>query len=415
MVAPITVNIIYDKSVAELNNYITLLQTTLKNVQTIVNHPIGKPRLLDMKEQHVHCDIQIHVDTPIFSAVPWGKTNIMLINSWKESFNAYIHAFDAIIYENSTSLDTSISDIYNIKLDSTNDEFNEVSTIFSDIFKKLINLVNERKSWCKHYPPVVYPDECPPISIITPTYSRSKLIDIAFHNILATDYPADKIEWIVIEDNESKDKMNTESIMSFQIQVPKIKLKYIPIEGRMSIGEKRNLGVENATNDIILFMDDDDHYPSTSFRRRVSWLLKGQKGGQKPGSSEIACCTTIALYDLKRGVSAVNVPPYDIPFAQRISEATLTFKKSAWLERKFNDVSISEGEEWISGREDKVIEIPPQQIIVAFTHGDNKSGRRIPPSDTPPGCFWGFPKEYLIFIHKLAGVEVEVDGEKPKK
>jgi hypothetical protein len=422
MVSPLNINIIYDKSVIELNNDITLLQTILKNVQTIVNHPIGKPRLLDMKEPHIHCDIQIHINTPIFSAVPWGKTNIMFINSWNESFNAYMHAFDAII--SNKSFDTSIisdnSKLYNIKWNTewNNDSAsidNGVNTIFSDIFKILINLVNERKSWCKHYPPVVYHDECPPISIITPTYSRSKLIDIAFHNILATDYPADKIEWVVIEDNESKDKMNTESIMSFQIQVPKIKLKYIPIEGRMSIGEKRNLGIENATNDIILFMDDDDHYPSTSFRRRVSWLLKGQKGGQKPGTAEIACCTTLALYDLKRGVSAVNVPPYDIPFAQRISEATLTFKKSAWLERKFLDVSISEGEEWISGREDKVIEIPPQQIIVAFTHGDNKSGRRIPPSDTPPGCFWGFPKEYLIFIHKLAGVEVEDEREKTKK
>ena len=29
-----------------------------------------------------------------------------------------------------------------------------------------------------------------------------KLIDIAFHNLLATDYPKDKIEWVVIEDNE---------------------------------------------------------------------------------------------------------------------------------------------------------------------------------------------------------------------
>jgi hypothetical protein len=24
-----------------------------------------------------------------------------------------------------------------------------------------------------------------------------------------------------------------------------------------------------------------------------------------------------------------------------------------------------------------------------------------------PGCFWNFPKEYLVWIHKMAGVEVE--------
>jgi hypothetical protein len=204
-------------------------------------------------------------------------------------------------------------------------------------------------------------------------------------------------------------------IISFQIQVPKITIKYIPIEGRMSIGEKRNHAIEHSSHDIILFMDDDDHYPSTSFRRRVAWLTKGSKGGQT-GQANIACCTTIALYDLQRGVSAVNVPPFDLPLSQRISEATLTFRKSAWVERRFPDVSLAEGESWIQGREGQVIEIPPQQIIVAFSHGKNQSSRRIPPSDSKPACFWGFPKEYLLFVHKLAGVEVEEEGGKqPRK
>ena len=127
------------------------------------------------------------------------------------------------------------------------------------------------------------------------------------------------------------------------------------------------------------------------------------------GGANIACCTTIALYDLMRGTSAVNVPPFNIPLGQRVSEATLTFRKSAWEERRFPNVSIAEGEGWITGRENQVIEIPPQQIIVAFSHSQNKSSRRIPPTDSKPACFWGFPKEYLVFIHKLVGIEVEED------
>ena len=96
----------------------------------------------------------------------------------------------------------------------------------------------------------------------------------------------------------------------------------------------------------------------------------------------------------------------DLPLAQRISEATLTFRREAWLTRKFPHVSIAEGENWIQGREDHVIEIPPQQIIVAFTHGANQSSRSVPPNEKP-SCFWGFPKEYLMFIHGLVGVQVE--------
>ena len=210
------------------------------------------------------------------------------------------------------------------------------------------------------------------------------------------------IEWIVVEDDgggKADQPMIGEDLMSFQLQVPKIAIKYIPLHGRMSIGEKRNHGVEHASHDIILFMDDDDHYPATSFRRRVAWLTKR---GQK-----IACCTTLAMYDLVRGTSAVNVPPYSLPLSQRISEATLTFYKSAWEERRFPEVSVSEGEAWIQGREEDVLEMPPQQIIVAFSHGANQSSRRIP--EQPPSCFWGFPKEYLMFIHGLVGVQIEED------
>jgi hypothetical protein len=129
----------------------------------------------------------------------------------------------------------------------------------------------------------------------------------------------------------------------------------------------------------------------------------------------IAGCTTIALYDLNKGISAVNVPPLDIACSQRISEATLTFYKSVWEERKFPDISVSEGEGWLEGRIDRFIEIPPQQIIVAFSHGANQTSRRIPPTDQPPSCFWGFPKEYLIFIHGLVGVQLEEDKKSTKK
>jgi hypothetical protein len=292
--------------------------------------------------------------------------------------------------------------------------FSQTCTSFLPVLQHLQTLVHARqpKKGVVHCPPILHVEDCPPITIITPTYNRKRLIEIAFHNLLATDYPQNKMEWIVIEDNEKTPHMASEKIIQFQVQAPAIQLKYIPIEGRMSIGEKRNLAIQQATHDIILFMDDDDHYPVTSFRRRVAWLTKGAVCGKS--DKRIACCTTLALYDLMKGISAVNVPPFDIPFSQRISEATLTFRKSAWEERPFPHVSLSEGENWIAGREDQVIEIPPQQIIVAFSHGTNQSSRRIPP-DTEPSCFWGFPKEYLIFVHGLVGVQIEDDSTSSKK
>ena len=598
MPAPLSVTIIYNKANPYgLQEDVAIIERLIKSAT--LGQTIQKPKIIDMREPLSHSDIQFHLEIPVFSAIPWAHTNVMLVNpeQWSYAYDAYIHSFDALLFRDPESAETfridlekkgisaqnihvlpwcsswtnpaksTVSDhdkgfvcflgastskyeyvkallphwlatdpkltIYTSRNDfaislnlmglpysvsvvcqdllpdvrqrfmlhypghlivsqgeafgyaAANAEvvgafsimnalpafraqygdstgiawlsnlttvsdkvrysvaqptvgvreeleaafaafraapleeirasrcalaqgrFAQLEAAAAPLFRQLQACVLARRPsrGVVHCPPILAVEDCPPISIVTPTYHRKKLIEIAFHNLLSTDYPQNKIEWIVIEDNEEKSQWAGESIINFQIQVPSIQMKYIPIEGHMTIGEKRNLAIEQASHDIILFMDDDDHYPSTSFRRRVAWLTKGTKRGQT-GEAKIACCTTLALYDLKTGISAVNVPPYDIPFSQRISEATLTFYKSAWEERKFPQVSIAEGESWIEGREDQVIEMPPQQIIVAFSHGANQSSRRIPPTDQKPSCFWGFPKEFLIFIHGLAGVEL---------
>lgn len=412
--APLTVSILYNK--ANPQEDVDRIEQLLKHVS--IGQTIQKPKRLDPREPLIHCDIQLHLDAPVYAAIPWAHTNLLLVNpdQWTTAYHAYVHAFDALLFRDTESKQ-KVEDELTAASIATNHLYvipwsrpSDMADAMTPLFKELQLLVlTRRPRGVVHCPPLLQIQDCPSISIITPTYNRKKLIEIAFHNLLATDYPQDKIEWIVIEDNEKTPHMVTEKIMNFQIQVPAMKIKYIPIEGRMTIGEKRNLAIEQASYDIILFMDDDDHYPSTSFRRRVAWLTKGVKRGRTEHT--ISCCTTLALYDLQRGVSAVNVPPMDLPLSQRISEATLTFYKVAWEERKFPSISVAEGEGWIQGRENQVIEIPPQQIIVAFTHGANQTSRRVPP-DQPPSCFWGFPKEYLMFIHGLVGVQVEEDKKK---
>jgi hypothetical protein len=259
-------------------------------------------------------------------------------------------------------------------------------------------------------PPVLAFDSCPHISIVTLTRNRRKFIDLAFHNILMCDYPKDKIEWVIVDDSDIPEESVSDKINQFANRAPVARVVYVPLNQTYTIGGKRNIGVERATNSIILFMDDDDHYPETSFRRRVAWLTK------HPWNPKCCVCTTIACYDLLRGVSAVNTPPWNLPLRQRISEATLTFYKSWWEQQKFPlKTDVAEGEGFLLGREYEVLEMPPQQIIVAFSHRKNSSGRRIPADDAKPGCFWGFPKEFLIYIHKLAGVEVEEEKESRRR
>jgi hypothetical protein len=254
----------------------------------------------------------------------------------------------------------------------------------------------------KTLPPQVA-DPCPPISIITLLHNRRKFVDLAFHNLLITDYPKDKIEWVVIEDSDIPEEQASDKILKFAREAAPMSVSYIPLDKKnVPIGSLRNRAIKKAQHDIILFMDDDDHYPPTSFRRRVAWLTR------HPWQPKAVCCSTIACYDLLKGTSAVNTPPWTLGLKGRVSEATLCFYKKWWEEKPFPTINMAEGEGFVEGREADVLELPPQQMIVAMSHGKNASSRRIPPGPSgEPSCFWGFPKEFLVFLHKLAGVEIE--------
>jgi hypothetical protein len=361
---------------------------------------------MELRDVPVACDLQIHFDVPLYSFFPWSYHNWLFLSneSLSTSHYGYLEHMNFIVFR-----EESVADYYrNRWTDEGHLDWIERSIVWNR-WEALCNplekcLSNRPKKGIRHLPPILERKDCPMITVITPTFQRKRLMEIAFHNLLSTDYPHRRMEWIVVEDNDKSPHVMTKPLAEFQSKAPNLKIKYIPLEGKRSIGEKRNIGVGAASNDIILFMDDDDHYPPTSFRRRVAWLTKGVIN-QSP--VRIACCTTIALYDLKKGTSAVNIPPLNLPLSQRISEATLTFYRSVWEEKPFPEVSIAEGESWINGRDKEVLELPPQQMIVAFTHGQNQSGRRLPPQDQPPSCFWGFPKEYLVFIHGLVDVTVE--------
>lgn len=88
----------------------------------------------------------------------------------------------------------------------------------------------------------------------------------------------------------------------------------------------------------------------------------------------------------------------------------MTFTRAFWNQRKFEAVSVSEGEGFLAGRETQVVEMPPQQIIVALSHGGNASGRNFQADDSAgKGCFWGFPRQLLEFLHGLIGIKVEAE------
>lgn len=247
-------------------------------------------------------------------------------------------------------------------------------------------------------PPVIGQADCPNISVLTLTYNRRNFIDLAFLNLLVTDYPKSKIQWVVVEDSDDLSLCALDKIKQFEERQPGIEITYVPMTKKRSIGYKRNKAVQAAKYDICVNMDDDDVYPETSFRRRVSWLMAYPE-------VKVAGCTMIAMYDLQQGVSAVNTPPWALRQCERVSEASFCFWKSYAIEHPFPDQQQCEGEAFVP-EDERFMEIPPQQVLVALNHGKNTSSRVIA-GRAQTGCFWGWDKQFITWLHGLVGVQVE--------
>jgi len=61
---------------------------------------LSTPILTDLREPLSLSDIQIHLEIPVYGAIPWGHVNLLLINpeQWSYAYDAYVHAFDAIFF-----------------------------------------------------------------------------------------------------------------------------------------------------------------------------------------------------------------------------------------------------------------------------------------------------------------------------
>ena len=228
-------------------------------------------------------------------------------------------------------------------------------------------------------------DLLPDVSIVTITKDRRIFMPLAKYSYMIQSYPESKLEWVIVDDGD-------DPIEDTLFGVPNV--KYVRCE-KMSVADKRNLGVKEAMYSIVCMMDDDDVYPNNSILQRVAMLLK------EP-SKECVFCTTIPSYDICKYSSFMNVPPITLPMSQRVSEATLGFTRKFWDERKFQSgVQIAEADAFIRGREQMCREISPQEVIVSLVHPLNTSSRRMPEMKEPNGCHYGFNEKLYALVSEI--------------
>jgi hypothetical protein len=238
--------------------------------------------------------------------------------------------------------------------------------------------------------------ELPHVAVITLTHNRPQWWGNMANNILKCDYPPDKLSWVIADDSDGMGRIDAQ-VAKFQSMHPRIHVTYVSMPHRVPIGEKRNRAIHAAPSEASVFvmMDDDDHYPAASIPIRVAWL-RGLGVG-------CVYCSTLPMYDCKRYISAINVPPLDLSPIERVSEASLCFTREFFTECEFpGPVTIAEGEGFLVDRLHSAAEIPPEGIIVSFIHGVNVTSRRVPSQSEPNGCHYGFSDEFFTYITNCA-------------
>ena len=184
------------------------------------------------------------------------------------------------------------------------------------------------------------------VSIIIPTYNRSKFSALISLNIKKQDYPLIK-EIIVSDDGDDAQRL--------VLDLPYTVLYYkVP---RMSIGEKRNFLIEKATGDYIACFDTDDFYHPSHLSTSIFNLIKTNK--QISGSSDMLIMSDERMY--KQRCIYLNL----------LNEATLVFTKEYGEANKFSNSMSAEGISFITGNLADVCETDIEDIMVCIAHKQN--------------------------------------------
>ncbi|MEA2692453.1 MAG: hypothetical protein QOJ16_1840, partial [Acidobacteriota bacterium] len=196
----------------------------------------------------------------------------------------------------------------------------------------------------------------PLVSCIMPTADRRAFVPRAIDQFLRQDYP--NAELIVVDDG-------TDRVADLIPADPRI--LYLALDGKRSVGAKRNLACAEARGEIILHWDDDDWMADRRIRVQAEALVSTDV--------EISGLPRLYFHDL----AADESWEYAYPGTDRVwlAGATLCYRKSLWEENPFPDTSVGEDTQFLwSARPKRLLPLSDLTLYVASLHAGNTNSRR---------------------------------------
>ena len=195
----------------------------------------------------------------------------------------------------------------------------------------------------------------PSVSICTPTYNRREFFGKLIEMVNKQDYPKKLIQWVIVDDGEDKIK----DMIDDNIQIDNV--EYVELDKKIPIGEKRNLMHNYCTGNIIVYMDDDDYYPSTRISHAVDTLIK---------TPDALCsgCSKIYVY-FTESKEMLRFGPYNDNHA---TANTFAFWRKLLDQTQFENAScVSEEKYFLKNYTIPFVQLDVMKTILVISHKTN--------------------------------------------
>mgnify|MGYP003140546829 CR=1 FL=1 len=209
-------------------------------------------------------------------------------------------------------------------------------------------------------------DGWPRLSVLTPLYNRNKWLPVMMMNITSFDYDKNKLEWFILDskDGDEDVRLFENDIMKENIQkiISPIKLKYVYINRKMTIAEKRTYLSKHMSHNWFANMDSDDIYFDQYLKYSVDLCRKNKVG--LCGSPQM-----IFIWPhLEYKISAIECSA-----KRQMHEATMVGTKKYLTSMNYytkNDEK-GEGSSLIDGNEKNVMKSECKECMMCVCHNRN--------------------------------------------
>jgi len=217
----------------------------------------------------------------------------------------------------------------------------------------------------------------PLVSCIMPTYNRRRFVPQAIRYFLRQTYA--NRELIVVDDG-------SDPVADLMPQ--ELRIRYIRLSAKLTVGAKRNLACQEAAGELILHWDDDDW--------SADWRVAYQVAGLLEEGADVCGLDRILYYEPASGESWV----YVYPEGRRPWVGVLCYTKDLWKRNPFPEDRPYGADNTFVWNDcpKKIARLADNRFYVAMIHSGNVS-----PKWTTHPNFHPYPTEQ---VRALLGADI---------